>query len=117
MHDLTQTIIDENTLEITSVNSYIFTCPICNKQARYAYSFNDNIEVFCDGQDFGTKMLVNNVVFEISNALFMQEAFTDGLSSLTAPQELIDVGLVELVNTDYVLTEVGKQVMQELNNG
>ena len=54
MHNLTQTTLDETTLIQTSVDSYIFTCPVCKKQARYAYSFEDKIEVFCNGEDFGT---------------------------------------------------------------
>lgn len=115
MHDLTQTIIDETTLITTSVDSYEFTCPMCDKQARYAYSFNNKIEVFCNGQDFGTKIKLTNIILEESSAFFIKENFTDDVPVIDVPQELIDLSLVELTDVGYILTETGKQVTEELN--
>lgn len=72
MHDLTQTTPDIATKITTSTDSYIFTCPVCDGQARYAYSFDDAIEVFCDGQDFGTKAVVDGVVLEVLEASYLR---------------------------------------------
>lgn len=111
MHDLTQTIIDETTIEVTSVDSYNFTCPVCNEVRRYAYSFNDNIEVFCNGVDFGTKFKLGDLVMEISSELFFRE---NDQTRIDPPQELIDLGLVEITATGYGLTEVGQLTLEEL---
>lgn len=114
MHDLTQTTIDTDTKITTSVDSYEFTCPVCDKQARYAYSFNDNIEVFCNGVDFGTKVKLGDLVMEISTELFFKE---NDQTRIDIPQELIDLGLVEITDTGYTLTEVGQLTLDEIQNG
>jgi hypothetical protein len=114
MHDLTQTIIDIDTKEVTSVDSYDFTCPVCNEVRRYAYNFNDNIEVFCNGVDFGTKVKLGDLVMEISSEMFFKE---NDQTRINPPQELIDLGLVEITDTGYALTEVGQLTLDELQNG
>lgn len=122
-HDLIQVLPDLNTLISTSVESYIFTCTQCNKQERYAYSNQDNIEVFCDGVDFGTKVKIGGVVIEIFDVNFMKEKFTTDDFTTESTQNLIDLNIIEplsrqtddeMVENGYTLTELGKQIMKEL---
>lgn len=64
----------------TSVDSYIFVCPKCLKKARYAYSFDEKIEVFCNGFDFGTKAVIDGQVMEISDVQIMAETNDNSLA-------------------------------------
>jgi len=114
MHELTQTTLDENTLIQTSVDSYIFTCPVCLKEARYAYSFNDKIEVFCNGEDFGTKIPVSDVVLEISEAYcLVQNTALEEVPPVVI-EGLEEKGLIEVTENEYVPTEKGLSVTEEL---
>jgi len=114
MHELTQTTLDETTLIQTSVDSYIFTCPVCLKEARYAYSFEDKIEVFCNGEDFGTKIPVSDVVLEISEAdCLVQNTALDEVPPVVI-EGLEEKGLIEVTENEYVPTEKGLSVTEEL---
>lgn len=104
MHVLTQTTLDESTLIKTSRDSYIFTCPLCDLQRRYAYSFDDKIEVFCNGEDFGTKFLIDGEIIEERDFYDLKEIFVDGdavdptllkAEHLERIEELKSAGLVE----------------------
>lgn len=133
MHDLTKTIIDENTLVKTSVDSYLFTCPVCNEVQRYSYNFNDNVEVFCNGEDFGTKVLINDVILEVRefdyfkndyNSKF-KETPTDIIENLTSKglitveeqsKETFDEEGNSIITTENLglLTAKGLTIIEEL---
>jgi hypothetical protein len=117
MHDLTQTIIDETTKITTSTDSYIFTCPVCAKQARYSYSFENKVEVFCDGNDLGTKVVVDDLIIEEIDAHNIQY-FSTELVENTDPEEiskLESLGLIQPTEDTFVLTEDGQTLSQELS--
>lgn len=128
MHNLIQTNIDKNTLIETSVNSYEFTCSICNKQQRFAEPSGKEV-VFCDGNDMGTKVFVADMFIECSQADFILQAFATDKNTEYDPYDLLSIGLLEtseytitveeqeIIVNGFKLSELGKQVMQELNNG
>lgn len=122
MHELTQTTIDETTLIQTSVDSYIFTCPDCNKQARYGYSFADKQEVYCNGQDFGTKLDLQGGVVELADAEYLKDVFiTDKFKDEVDFEagvliHLESAGLVEQIagTTNYQPTDKGYAILNEV---
>lgn len=128
MHDLTITTKNETTLVETSMNSYIYTCPICDKQQRFAEPYGKEV-VFCDGNDMGTKVFVANMFIECSQANFILQTFTTDQNTEYDPYDLLSVGLLEVSEytkieneqeitvNGFKLSELGIQVMQELNNG
>lgn len=121
-HALVQTEIDLNTKIETSVDSYIFTCPDCNKQARYAYSFNDKQEVYCNGQDFGTKLDLEGGIVELAEAEYLKDIFiTDKFKDETDFEagvlaNLESAGLVEQIagTTNYQPTDKGYAILNEV---
>jgi len=133
MHDLTQTILDENTKITTSKDSYVFTCPACDKQARYAYSFDDKEEVFCNGEDFSTKVPAGGIVLEVRDATYLlasdQGKLKDASMDVLEQLEAIDILTIETEDTETtdengdpitvqatvgLLTEFGLSVLEEL---
>ena len=121
-HALVQTEIDLNTKIETSVDSYIFTCPDCSKQARYAYSFNDKQEVYCNGQDFGTKLDLEGGVVELADAEYLKDIFiTDKFKDEVDFEagvltHLESAGLVEQIQgtTNYQPTDKGYAILNEV---
>lgn len=121
-HELVQTQIDLNTKIETSVDSYIFTCPDCNKQARYGYSFTDKQEVYCNGEDFGTKLDLQGGVVELIDAEYLKDIFitdkfkdeVDFEAGVLAQLEL--AGLVEQIpsTTNYQPTDKGYTILNEV---
>lgn len=121
-HELVQTQIDLNTKIETSVDSYIFTCPDCNKQARYGYSFDNKQEVYCNGEDFGTKLDLQGGVVELIDAEYLKDIFitdkfkdeVDFEAGVLTQLEL--AGLVEQIpnTTNYQPTDKGYTILNEV---
>lgn len=107
MHDLTLAILDPETLIETSVNSYLFTCPVCDRQARYTYSFDDKIEVYCNGEDFGTKVAVGDLILEVREAEYLVMADEGKLKDtpLDVLEKLEAIGILTIETEDAETTD------------
>lgn len=123
-HELTLTALDESTKVATSVDSYVFKCPECGKQGRYAYSGTDRHEVFCDGDNLCTKVVFDSFLVEPVAAKYLYEIFCTDLTVDTSVRALEDYhiaaltgdGLMELIpdTTVYQLTEKGSDILADL---
>jgi hypothetical protein len=138
MHELTETIKNDETLVITSTNSYIYECPICGKKWRYAVPIKGQ-KIFCNGEDFGTKIEVNNLIFEINDIEYLKNVTCDKCYDIVATEDNINIinnlwnlGVVKQTNetnetnetdetdetdeyNEYIVTDLGKIVLEELN--
>jgi len=116
-HTLTKCIKDTDTKLTTDRDSYIYECPVCNMQARYAEPVAPEY-VFHDGIDFGTKVEVNGTLIEVSQYLYLK-GIAAGERPTTDDYGLEALGYIELavVEVDengvdvlaYILTDTGRE--------
>ncbi len=118
-HELTITEPNLKTELVTSVTSYMYVCPICKEQRRYAIPPKGQ-EVFCNGLDFGTKVPLKDLILEVGEAEYIKEVFvtwngaTPDSDKLYITDKLDDLGFLSLVKDGYELTEKGAAILAEL---
>ena len=113
-HNFTQCLPDTDTLIATATDSFIYECPVCNTQRRYAEP-TDGSNIYCDRLDFGTKVEASGTLIEVSHAQYIKDNYTTAMFIAEHPLGLEAFGLVELTIVDvdtnamgYMLTDLGK---------
>lgn len=122
-HALIETVKDAATQVCTCVHSFIYECPTCGTRKRYAAPSGKEV-VVCNGSDFGTKIKANDLLLEVSEALFLREAYATNVTitadadNQAAVDSLVVLGLVQNITdtSDYELTASGKETLTEPEN-
>lgn len=113
-HNLTKCILDTDTRITTSTESYIYECPTCEKQQRFAFP-TDGSAVFCNGDDLGTRIEAAGEILEVSQAIWLAEKFNTSLSASSDDLGLEALGYVQNLWGVFVLTDLGVEIFEEIS--
>ena len=113
-HNLTEAILQSGTLVSSSEDSYIYKCPMCDKENRYAEPIG-LVSIFCNGDDFGTKIRIGSDTIEESYFYYFKEAYaTDEVVILNsnnnaALTDALSIGLVSSEdNLSFTISSYGR---------